>query len=73
MADSVVEEAAKIVVENVTEAVNGTTKEPATPEGIALAYSSLVIMALLPIVIGSFRSISYHAQQKVRIIILNKI
>ena len=37
-------------------AINGTTgKIPATPEGLALAYSSLVIMALLPIFFGAFR------------------
>ena len=39
-------------------AINGTTgKIPATPEGLALAYSSLVVMALLPIFFGSFRSV----------------
>lgn len=38
--------------------INGTTgKIPATPEGLALAYSSLVIMALLPIFFGAFRSL----------------
>jgi len=38
--------------------INGTTgKIPATPEGLALAYSSLVIMALLPIFFGAFRSV----------------
>jgi len=44
---------------NDTEAIiNGTTgKIPATPEGLALAYSSLVIMALLPIFFGAFRSV----------------
>ena len=44
---------------NDTEAiVNGTIgKIPATPEGLALAYSSLVIMALLPIFFGAFRSV----------------
>ena len=34
-----------------------TDKSPATAEGIALAYGSLVIMALLPIFFGSFRSV----------------
>ncbi|KAF0289042.1 Minor histocompatibility antigen H13 [Amphibalanus amphitrite] len=53
------------VVENITEAVkNGTGKVPATPEGMAIAYGSLVIMALLPIFFGSFRSIKHHADQK---------
>ncbi len=56
------------VVENMTtegeEAINGTTgKTPATPEGMALAYGSLVIMALIPIVIGSFRSVRSHREQ----------
>ena len=56
------------VVENITEAVkNGTGKVPATPEGMAIAYGSLVIMALLPIFFGSFRSIKHHADQKVSI------
>ncbi|KAF2350866.1 Peptidase A22B signal peptide peptidase [Trinorchestia longiramus] len=65
MAESVVEEVAKVIVENATEAVkNGTAKEPATPEGILLAYSSLVIMAILPIFFGSYRSISFQEQQK---------
>ena len=54
------------VVENVTEAAkNATAKTPATPEGMAVAYGSLVIMALLPIFYGSFRSVSYHKAQKV--------
>ena len=53
-------------VENITEAVkNGTGKVPATPEGMAVAYGSLVIMALIPIFVGSFRSIKHHADQKV--------
>lgn len=66
--ESVVEEVIKTVVENVTEstATNGTVKEPASPEGIALAYGSLVVMALIPIFVGSFRSITHQEQQKVR-------
>ncbi|XP_064605458.1 minor histocompatibility antigen H13-like [Liolophura sinensis] len=43
---------------------NVTTKIPATPEGMAVAYSSLVIMALLPIFYGSFRSVRHHKEQK---------
>ena len=50
-------------------AQNATTKIPATPEGMAVAYSSLILMALLPIVIGSFRSVKYHKEQKVCIVI----
>ncbi|XP_061405333.1 minor histocompatibility antigen H13-like isoform X1 [Lethenteron reissneri] len=38
-------------------AVNATAKVPSTPEGIALAYGSLVVMALLPIFFGSLRSV----------------
>jgi len=52
------------VVETVTEAVNGTAKTPATPEGMMVAYGSLVIMALFPIFVGSFRSIVAQQQQK---------
>ncbi|CAL8100884.1 unnamed protein product [Orchesella dallaii] len=44
---------------------NGTTgKVPATPEGMAIAYGSLVIMALLPIFFGAFRSVKHHKEQK---------
>ena len=51
--------------ENVNEtATNTTTKPPSTPEGIAVAYGSLVIMALLPIFFGSYRSVSFHKEQK---------
>lgn len=43
---------------------NATAKIPATPEGMFVAYSSLVIMALIPIFLGSFRSVRYHKEQK---------
>lgn len=46
-------------------ASNITAKIPSTPEGMAIAYGSLVIMALVPIFIGSFRSVTYHKDQKV--------
>ena len=41
--------------------VNATTegKTPSTPEGMAIAYGSLVFMALLPIFLGSFRFVLY--------------
>ncbi|XP_014786568.1 minor histocompatibility antigen H13 isoform X2 [Octopus bimaculoides] len=45
-------------------ATNATMRVPATPEGMVVAYSSLVIMALLPIFIGSFRSVKHHKEQK---------
>ncbi|XP_069687121.1 minor histocompatibility antigen H13 [Periplaneta americana] len=51
--------------ENLTENVTNTTaKIPATPEGMAVAYGSLVIMALLPIFFGAFRSVKHHKEQK---------
>ncbi|KAM6982655.1 minor histocompatibility antigen H13 isoform 1-T1 [Tautogolabrus adspersus] len=43
---------------NGTEALNATAKFVATPEGTALAYGSLVFMALLPIFFGAIRSVS---------------
>lgn len=46
-------------------AENATAKPQATPEGMFVAYSSLVIMALIPIFLGSFRSVRYHKEQKV--------
>lgn len=39
---------------------------PSTPEGMAIAYSGLVIMAILPIFFGSYRSVKHHKEQKVK-------
>jgi len=67
MADVVketVKETVEKVVENASEAVNATTRTPATPEGMAIAYGSLVIMALLPIFFGAFRSIKSYEEMK---------
>ena len=44
---------------------NVTTRPPSTPEGMAIAYGSLLMMAVLPIFFGSFRSVNYHSEQKV--------
>jgi len=52
------------VVEAVTEAVNATAKVPATSEGMMVAYGSLVVMALFPIFVGSYRSIEAQQKQK---------
>jgi len=56
-------ETVKEVLEQVN-ATNATTKTPATPEGMAVAYGSLVLMALLPIFFGAFRSVKHHTEQK---------
>jgi len=40
-------------------------KTPSTPEGMAVAYSSLVVMAMLPIIFGSIRSVKLHKLKKV--------
>lgn len=52
--------------ENITEQVTGQ-KIPASPEGIAVAYGSLVVMALLPIFFGALRSVKQ--QKKVCVLI----
>lgn len=44
---------------------NATEKVPSSIEGVAIAYLSLVIMAILPIFFGSFRSVKYLKEQKV--------
>ncbi|KAJ8305818.1 hypothetical protein KUTeg_016363 [Tegillarca granosa] len=63
MADSVTE--APVINATLNEtAANATTKVPATPEGMAIAYGSLVLMAILPIFFGAFRSVKYHKEQK---------
>lgn len=56
--------ASEKVVEAVQEAVNGTAKVPATQEGMIIAYGSLVVMALIPIFLGSFRSVDSQKEQK---------
>ena len=43
---------------------NTTGKIPATPEGMMVAYGSLVIMALIPIFLGSYRSVDSQREQK---------
>lgn len=68
-----VKDAIKGVFENVngnanTEPKNETLtgeKKVSTPEGIAVAYGSLVIMAMLPIIFGSIRSVKLHKLKKV--------
>jgi len=59
-----IEDGAKNATESATNATNSTGRIPATPEGMAVAYSSLVIMAVLPIFFGSFRSVRHHKEQK---------
>lgn len=50
--------------QNISENVkNATVKPPSTPEGMAVAYGSLVIMAILPIFFGSYRSVVYHKEK----------
>jgi minor histocompatibility antigen H13 len=50
MADSIVE-AVQQAAENVTEN-DANVKIPASPEGMFIAYGSLVLMAMLPIMVG---------------------
>ncbi|CAG9563726.1 unnamed protein product [Danaus chrysippus] len=64
MAESVTELPINIE-ESVREAVqNVTEKPPSSIEGVAIAYLSLVIMAILPIFFGSFRSVKYLTDKK---------
>lgn len=60
-----VESVTEKVVDAAAEAVNGTaTKVPATPEGMMIAYGSLLVMALLPIFVGAYRSVASHKDSK---------
>jgi len=58
--EKVIEEVVKAVAENGTD----TEKAVMAPEGMLLAYSSLMLMALFPVYLGSLKSIIYHAKQK---------
>lgn len=52
---------------NETAATNGTAeadKFKASPQGLLVAYSSLVILALIPIVVGSFKSVKHQKKQQ---------
>ncbi|TDH11046.1 hypothetical protein EPR50_G00081750 [Perca flavescens] len=51
-------EALNLTDSNGTQALNASAKFVATPEGTALAYGSLVFMALLPIFFGALRSVT---------------
>lgn len=63
--ETVAEKIVEVVAEATEVASNGTTaKVPASPEGMMIAYGSLVVMALLPIFIGSYRSVSSHRAQQ---------
>jgi len=42
-----------------------TQRIPSTPEGMAVAYISLIVMAILPIFFGSIRSVKHHKRQTV--------
>jgi len=54
------------VNENLTKYQNATTaRVPSTPEGMAIAYGSLIIMAILPIFFGSYRAVKHHKEQQV--------
>lgn len=50
---------------NATDTESILKKIPATTEGMLIAYTSLVVMALVPIFFGSFRSVRLHIQNKV--------
>lgn len=63
MAD-VSEKVLQEAVENATETISGT-KTPASPEGAAMAYGSLILMAMIPIFLGALRSVKHQKDQKV--------
>lgn len=55
-------------VANFTKGLNVTTeatpRPPATPEGMAVAYGSLVLMAVFPVFYGALRSVNFHKSEK---------
>lgn len=65
MADAV-EKVLQETVENATETISGA-KTPASVEGAAVAYLSLIIMAMMPIFFGALRSVKHQKDQKVKI------
>ena len=61
------EDNVSIAEDLVSNATNLTGRAAATPQGIALTYVSLFIMALGPIILGSLRSVHYHGGLKVSV------
>ena len=61
-----VKEIVNKVAENITGGDVNKARIRSTPEGMAVAYTSLVIMAILPIFFGSYRSVRHHKEQQVR-------
>jgi hypothetical protein len=72
MSESNAENVAQQVVETIVNATNSSANETekfkATPEGLFVAYSSLLVMALLPIILGSFKSVKHQKKQQVGIL-----
>lgn len=56
------------LINETLQAVNESFK--ATVQGQALAYSSLVFMAVIPILVGSYRSVKYLEEQQVKYVLL---
>lgn len=68
-------------VDNIIKTLNETNdtntdsilkRTPASTEGMLIAYISLLIMALVPIYLGSFRSVKLQIKNKVSIVIKTK-
>lgn len=59
---------ANSISEAATAATNTTGKFVPTPEGMACAYISIMIMALVPIFVGSFKSIKHQVKTQARCI-----
>lgn len=54
-------------VSNLSNLSNLTGRDAATAEGIVVTYSSLFLMALGPIFLGSLRSVPFHISMRVRV------
>lgn len=65
---SIVEQVVNATLDAAAGAANNSSvvKLKSTPEGMAVAYGSLILMAVLPIFYGSYKSVSFHKEQKVR-------
>lgn len=62
---SAMSEIAAQISENMTEKnASAPRRIPSTPEGMVIAYGSLIIMAVLPIFFGSYRAVKHHMEQQ---------
>ena len=61
--DFLISQAKDALNDTIQDTGNSTAKFQSTPEGKAVAYLSLIVMAIAPIILGSHKSVKYLKKQ----------